>query len=82
MSPISETNIKEKAAVNPDLASAGKNEDGPFVKTTSRNTKADAERARAIARGKGIRPRDVSLAINVYILVRTEVKKKNSNVYK
>lgn len=50
LSPISETNIKENAAVKPDFAIAGKTDEGPFVKRRSRNTNVHAPSTRAIGK--------------------------------
>lgn len=51
LSPISETNINENAAVNPDFANASKSVEGPFAKAMSENTEAHPNSTRAIARG-------------------------------
>lgn len=50
LSPISETNIKENAAVKPDFAIAAKSVEGPFMKVISENTKAHPHSTRAIER--------------------------------
>lgn len=52
LSPISETNINEKAAVNPDFATAAKIDEGPpFTKAISENTKPHPISTSAIERG-------------------------------
>lgn len=52
LSPISETNINENAAVNPDFENAAMSDDGPpFVKAITENTNEHPHSTRAIARG-------------------------------
>lgn len=52
MSPISETNINEKAAVNPDFAIAAKaDDDPPFPKAISENSKAHPNSTRTTDKG-------------------------------
>lgn len=52
LSPISETNINENAAVNPDLANAAMSDEGPpFVKAINENTNEHPQSTRAIERG-------------------------------
>lgn len=52
LSPISETNINENAAVKPDLANAPKIDEGvPFVKDITEKTNAHPQSTRAIERG-------------------------------
>lgn len=52
MSPISETNIKENAAVNPDFAIAATSVEGPpFTKAIRENTMAHPSSTRATERG-------------------------------
>lgn len=54
MSPISETNIRENAAVNPDFAIAPKTEEGdPFAKMINEYTKAHPTNTKAIEAGYG-----------------------------
>lgn len=51
LSPISEINIKENAAVKPDFASAGKIDEGPFFKIISnKNAKVHEQSTRAIGK--------------------------------
>lgn len=52
LSPISETNINVKAAVNPDFAIAARTDEGPpFKKAISENTRAHPNSTRAIEIG-------------------------------
>lgn len=52
LSPISDTNISENAAVKPDFENAVKIDEGPpFTKAISENTKAHPHSTRAIERG-------------------------------
>lgn len=52
MSPISETNIKENAAVKPDFAIAAKSVEGPpFTKAIRKKTKAHPSSTRPTDRG-------------------------------
>lgn len=52
LSPISETKINVKAAVNPDFAIAATNEEGPpLMETIIENTKAHPSRTPAIDSG-------------------------------
>ena len=56
MSPISETNINEKAAVKPDFAIAAKIDEGPpFTKAISEYTKAHPNSTEARERRYAIR---------------------------
>lgn len=50
LSPISETNINENAAVKPDFASAGKTDVGPFLKRISKNAKVHEHSTMAIGK--------------------------------
>lgn len=56
LSPISETNINENAAVKPDFAIAARTNVGPpFTKAINENTKPHPKSTRAIDTGYGIR---------------------------
>lgn len=74
LSPISETNINENAAVKPDLALAAKSDEGPFMKAMSENTKAHPHSMRAIERRYGIRLGDFTLPFNKDITYKSWTK--------
>lgn len=88
LSPISETNINENAAVKPDFAIAAITDVGPpFTKAINENTKPHTKSTRATDTGYGIRLGAFSLQIhehtyNPELVLNLELYHDPNNLFK